>query len=162
MLTGENLEVACLAACLAVGLDVVADQLRPRTSHGGVVFLRGIRLRGEMPEPAAEPCGRRAGAVAAHGQVGEVDVLAMAEAAARRHDRLQELSQLGREPAVMARRGHCHPCDSAAVTAKKPASCCLLTPARADRSSEIMADCTASDACRPAGVRLMMTDRRSL
>src|SRR5215475_12971423 len=150
---------------------VVADDLRPGPGDRGVELLRGALVRREVPEPAGNHLGGPASPVPLHREVGEMDVLAVAERAARRDDLRQGRGQFRRQGAIVqvmwavrvvrAIGGHPDTSVSASIRAWKPARCAVVTVASAGRSRSAIAAAACSATARPAGVSEIRNERRS-
>src|SRR5207244_11526734 len=137
------------------GGHVVRDDLRPGPGDRGVELLRGALVGREVPDPAGDLVRGQVRSVPLHREKGEMDVLAVAERAARRDTLRQQPGELFGQgfrmrvsgamdgmPAVRALRwmcsmraivGHRDTSDSASMTAWKPAHCCGVVAARAVR-----------------------------
>ena len=84
--SGEGVEVGAVR----VGLDVVGDDLDPGAGDRVVVLLRGPLVRGDVPDPGADPVGGFRHAVAPNREEGQVDVLTVPELTAGAGDRGQD------------------------------------------------------------------------
>src|SRR5690242_2069318 len=114
-------------------LGVVADELDPGAADRGVVLLRCAVVTGDALDAVADNVSRRGGAVAADGEPGYVDVLAVPEVFGARHDLTHQLAEWGAHDSAFV---------SAFRTAWNPAT------ARADRPPSVRCS-------RSARVRVM-------
>src|SRR5215469_10646654 len=156
------------------GGHVVRDDLDPGAGDRGVELLRGALVGGEMPDPAGHHLGGPGRPVPADRDIGQVDVLAMAELTAQGNDLRQDRGEFRGHrrgvargavrvvrPGVRVIRGHGDTSVSAPMSAWKPATSASVTAASACRSTSRTAAATACAAASPLGVSEMRNERRS-
>ena len=124
-----------------------------------------------MRDPAGHHIGGAGGPMPLDGKERQVDVLAVTERAAGRHDLGQHGGELGRPGGVgvpvlavvglVMVLGHCCASERASMTAKKPARCAGLTRMSTLCSSSRTAADTVPAARWPARVSETRNDRRS-